>query len=139
MNEEQIVASLASKIPREPLLQKPDEPSKIVQEVVKQAEPTVAKPNEYPNDLAAMKLLDFFEVEKGSRKDPDVLGKLNTIYVWASEQVNSNDSIDVLTKIRDLESRLGLAFKKTDKLDSIYRWIKLDKERRRVEKEMALV
>lgn len=139
MNEEQIVASLAKNIPREPLLQKPDEPSKIVQEVVKQAEPRVVKPNEYPNDLAAMKLLDFFEVDPGLRKDRTLLDKLNYIYAWAAEQTKSDDSVDVMTKIRDLEGRLGLIFRKTEKLDSIYRWIKLDKERRRVEKEMALV
>lgn len=139
MNEEQIVASLAKKIPREPLLQRPDEPSKIVNEVVSQAEPTVAKQSSFPNDLAAMRLLDFFEVERGLQKDRTVLDKLNTIYTWASEQVKSDDSVDVMTKIRDLESRLGLSFRKTDKMDSIYRWIKLDKERRRVEKEMALV
>lgn len=139
MNEEQIVASLASKVPREPLLQKPDEPSKIVQEVVKEAEPTVAKYSKYPNDLAAMKLLDFFEVDRSDYKDRTVLDKLSMIYTWASEQSKSEDTVDVLTQIRDLESRLGLAFRTKDKLDSVYRWIKLDKERRRVEKEMALV
>lgn len=139
MNEEKIVASLAQKIPKEPLLQRPDEPSKIVQEVVKQAEPTVAKPNSYPNDLAAMKLLDFFEIETGMRRDPDTLDKLNYIYGWASEQAKSEDTVDIMTKIRELEQRLGLVFRAKEKLNSLYRWIKLDKQRRLVEKEMALV
>lgn len=139
MNEEQIVASLAAKMPKEPLLQRPDEPSKIVQEVIKQAEPSVAKPNSYPNDLAAMKLLDFFEVPRVQRADRSVLDQLNFIYEWGSEAANSEDSVDIMTKIRDLESRLGLIFRKADKLESIYRWVRLDKERRRVEKEMALI
>lgn len=137
MNEEQIVASLAKKIPREPLLQKPDEPSKIVQEAVKEAEPTVKKPNEYPNDLAAMKLLDFFEVPVGLRRDRETLDQLNYIYEWASDK--SEDSVDVMQKIRDLEQRLGLVFRTKDKLTSIYRWIKLDNQRRSLEKEMALI
>lgn len=139
MSEEQIVASLAAKMPKEPLLQRPDEPSKIVNEVIAQAEPTVAKPNGYPNELAAMRLLDFFEVEQGLRKDRSVLDKLDFIFSWGSEQAKSDDAVDVMTKIRELEQRLGLAFRGDSKLESIYRWIKLDKERRRVEKEMALV
>lgn len=139
MNEEQIVASLASKVPREPLLQKPDEPSKIVEEVIKQAEPTVAKNSKYPNDIAAMKLMDFFGVDRRDYKDRTILDQLNTIYTWAAEQTRSEDSLDVMTKLRELEGRLGLSFRTGEKLNAIYRWIKLDTERRRVEKEMSLV
>lgn len=138
MNEDQIVASLAQKIPREPLLQKPDEPSKIVQEVVKQ-EPSLTKPTNYHDELSAMKLMDFFTIDVHSRRDPEVMDKLNYIYGWGAEQAKSSDSIDVMTKLRELEQRLGLVFRTGNKFESIYRWIKLDKQRRLVEKEMALV
>lgn len=139
MNEEQIVASLASKMPREQLLQRPDEPSKIVQEVVKEAEPTVSKPNEYPNDLAASKLMDFFDISRENQRNRIVLDKLNYIYAWGSKEANSEDSVDVMTKIRELEGRLGLTFKIGEKLESIYRYVKLDSQRRSIEKEISLI
>lgn len=135
--EAQIAAQVAQRIPREAPAQ--DQPAPAVQEALKKAEQTIEKPTNYNNDVAALRLLDYFQVPSNQRRDREVLDRLNLIYKWAEEQAKSADSVDVMTRIRELEGRLGLTFRNDEKLNSIYRWIKLDNERRRVEKEMALI
>ncbi len=135
MNKEaQVAAEVAKNIPNAG----PDKPAPIVNEVLKSSAETLIKPNSYSNDVAALRLMDHFEVPMHERKDRAMLDKLNYIYAWAGEQSKSDDSVDVMTALRDLEGRLGLTFR-DKKVESLYRWIRLDKERRRIEKEQALV
>lgn len=136
MNEAAIVSMLQAK------MVKPEgnapEVAPIVSEVVQDAE-RLSKDIKQPNDVAALKLLDFFQIDGMERKDRETLDKLNKIYDWAQQQAGTDDSVDVMTVIRELEGRLGLTFRKADKLEAIYRHMKLDAERRRIEKEMNLV
>jgi hypothetical protein len=131
--EAQIVQRLAQRIPSA----KPEKPQVIKPEPSKAPSEILVKPRNYDNDIAALRLLDYFEIPVAQRKDREILDKLNYIYSWASEKVKSDDSVDIMTHIRDLEGRLGIMFKE-NKLDSLYRWIKLDTERRRIEKELQL-
>lgn len=135
--EATIAAQVAQRIPQEAPAK--DQPAPAVQEALKQAEQTIEKPTNYNNDVAALRLLDYFQVPVNQRRDREVLDRLNLIYKWAEEQAKSTDSVDVMTRLRELEGRLGLTFRNDEKLNSLYRWVKLDNERRRVEKEMALV
>jgi hypothetical protein len=131
--ETQIVAALRKNIPSSqsetatPLV---EEPKKISSEIL-------SKPNKYENDIAAYRLMDYFEVPMSDRKDRTTTDKLNYIYQWAIDMNNSDDNVDVMSYIREQENRLGISLKE-NKLNSLYQWIKLDKERRRVEKEMSL-
>lgn len=135
--ESQIAAQVAQRIPKE--APATDQPAPAVQEALKQAHQTIEKPTNYNTDIAALRLLDYFTVPVEMRRDREVLDKLNAIYDWGAEQAKSDDSVDVMTRIKELEGRLGLTFRDDKKLDSLYQWIKLDKERRRVEKEMSLI
>jgi hypothetical protein len=134
MNEAAIVASLQAKM--KPL----DTPAPLVAEVVKEAAQPLetAKLKESPNDVAALKLVDFFEFERVDMQDREKMDMLNKIYSWVADQVKSDDSVDIMLHLRQLEGRLGLTFRKGNKLGAIYRYLKLDSERRRIEKEMNL-
>lgn len=131
--EAQITAELQKNIPNSG----PETPVAIKEEPKQVSSEVLSKPSDYQNDLAAFRLMDYFEVPMSERKDRGTLDKLNYIYEWASEMNKSDDSVDVMTYIRDLENRLGISLKE-NKMNSIYQWIKLDKERRRIEKEMSL-
>lgn len=132
MDEAAIAARLQLNLPKPEVA--PDI-ERVVKEV--QAE-RIAKPTDLYNDLSAMKLLDYFAVSKELRNDQETLDQLRYIHEWAAEQVG-DDSVDVMTSIRELEGRLGLTFRQDEKLQAIYRWIKLDNQRRKTEKEMALI
>lgn len=134
MNEAAIVSMLQTRMVKPE--GKAPEVAPLVQEVVKEAE-RVSKDVQRPNDVAALKLLDFFQVDGMERKDREILDKLNKIYDWASQKAGE-DSVDVMLHLRQLEGQLGLTFRKGDKLEAIYRYMKLDAERRRIEKEMNL-
>jgi len=131
--EAQIAARLAKNIPGSG----PEKPVVVQAEPTKTPAETLVKPANYDNDVAALRLMDQYEVPMDQRKDRELLDRLNYIYAWAAEKVKSDDSVDVMTHLRDLETRLGLQFRE-NKIDALYRWIKLDNERRRIEKEQAL-
>lgn len=131
--EAQIAAQVAKNIPNSG----PEKPPAIVQDALKSPSETLVKPTDYDNDVAALRLLDVFEVPMDQRRDRELLDKLNYIYAWAAEKNKSDDSVDVMTYLRDLEGRLGTSLR-GDRIDSLYRWIKLDNERRRIEKEQTL-
>lgn len=130
MNEEAIAAYLAEKARP----QVAPEVAPIVEEVVKDAN----TPVEGPNTLGGLKLMEFFNVPQELRTDQSLLERLNYLHQWAATDIKSEDSIDIMTRLRSLEGQLGLAFRE-NKLEAMYRWVKLDQERRRVEKEMALL
>lgn len=131
--EAQIAAQVAKRIPNSG----PEKLTAPVQEPTKTPAETLVKPVDYSNDVAALRLMDQYEVPMNQRKDRELLDRLNYIYAWAAEKVKSDDSVDVMTHLRDLETRLGVQFRE-NKIDALYRWIKLDNERRRIEKEQAL-
>jgi len=131
--ETQIASELRKNIPGSG----PEQPVEIPTEKLETASEVLVKPTNYDTDVAALRLMDYFEVPMSDRKDRGTLDKLNYIYDWASTKNKSDDSVDVMSYIRDLEHRLGISLKE-NKIDSLYRWIKLDSERQRIDKEMAL-
>lgn len=84
------------------------------------------------------RMLDFFDVPQVDRDDLKVQGQLNLIYEWGREQAGNDDQLAAMEKIRELENRLGLQYRNDEKLSSLYRWIRLDNERRRIERQMQL-
>jgi len=133
MTEAEIVASLQAKV--KPM----DQPAPIVKQVVREAEQPLKLDTNLNTDLPAMKLFDFFDVAQAEQKDRTVLDKLNKIYEWVGARVKSDDSNDIMLHLRQLEGMLGLTFKPGDKFDKLYQYLKLDNERRNIEKEIALV
>lgn len=84
------------------------------------------------------RMLDFFDVPQVDRDDLKVQEQLNLIYGWGKEQAGNDDQLAAMEKIRELEHKLGLQFRNDEKLSTLYRWIRLDNDRRRIERQMAL-
>ena len=88
--EAQVAAQVAKNIPNAG----PDKPAPIVNEVLKSSAETLVKPNSYSNDVAALRLMDHFEVPMHERKDRAMLDKLNYLYAWAGDKSKSDDNVD---------------------------------------------
>lgn len=133
MTEAEIVASLQAKV--KPM----DQPAPIVEQVVQEAEQPLKLDTNQNTDLPAMKLFDFFDIDQAAQRDRTTLDKLNKMYEWVSGRIKSDDSSDIMLHLRQLEGMLGLTFRTGEKFETLYRYLKLDNERRSIEKEIQLV
>lgn len=121
MNEAAIAAQVATNLPS----LAPTMPS-VVQDVVDK---------QMLSELTH-ELFGFFDVPRSLEQETK--DDITSIIGWITAQTGSEDRLDVLTKLRELEGRLGLTFRE-GKLKAIYNYLKLDNERRRIEREMSLV
>jgi hypothetical protein len=136
MNETQIAATLQAKLKADRTA--PEQPPAKVESEPPRTDVNTPKPTT-PDPLATYRLLDYFNVPNHDRDDPNVGEKITAIYKWATERTGTADQLDAMEAIRQLESRLGLTFRNDEKLGSLYQWILLDNQRRRIEKEMQYV
>lgn len=121
MNESAIAAQVATNMPTVE-----QGPPPVLKDVVDQQRTTELE----------HELMDFFKV--GRTEEEDAKEPVRKIVGWLVTQTGSEDRLDVLTALRELEGRLGLTYRE-GKLASIYNYLKLDNQRRQIEREMALV
>lgn len=136
MNESQIAETLQAKLRADKPA--PTLPPDKVEPEAPRVDVNIPKPVT-PDPLATYRLLDYFDVPTHDRDDPNVSEKITAIYKWATERTGSPDQLDAMEAIRQLESKLGLTFRNDEKLGSLYQWVLLDNQRRRIEKEMQYV
>ncbi len=136
MNEAQIAAKLQANIPRpEP------QQSHEIDRVVKEANPAneLLKSADMPNELSAHRLMNFFNVPTHLRDDRGMLDKLSAIYRWTASTLDKPEMVDVMAKLRRIERKLGLTYRQDEKVEGLYRYLKLDHQRRTLRKEMELI
>jgi hypothetical protein len=141
MNEEQIVKALANKLPVSDPVPDPTKSQSTLEAeapIVREVVTETLRKFEQPDQLGALRLIDYFEIPREERGDRQLLEKLDYLFRWGSAEAGSDDAVDVMNALRQLEQRLGLIYR-DDKIESLYRYIVLDSERRHVEKEMALI
>jgi hypothetical protein len=136
VNETEIASALKVTLAAPRLAEAPSAPAPVETKI---AAEELVKPTHYPDELSSYKLMDHFDLSREDRMITATKDQVAAIWQWGSKEAGSADSLDVLSKIRELEQRLGLTFREDDKLHALYRWIKLDTQRRYIEKEMALV
>lgn len=137
MNEATIVQTLSKNIPRSEPLPAPDAKGELdMAPVIKTALDEAIKPTN--NTLGGMRLMDYFSVPGEMQKDPTTLEKLQYIFSWASTATGSEEPSDVIMHIRQMEAMLGTTYRE-DKLEAIWRWLKLDEERRRIDKAQSII
>ena len=131
MDESQIANQLATKI----------QPTVIENPTIK-VDPSPTQPadygyvNELPMDeLTRYKMMDAFGVEPNYRDDPQIITKMEYIYQWASELSNSRDYLMVMRAVRSAENALGYNPLKP-RINRLYEFARLDKNRRKIEMEM---
>ena len=65
--------------------------------------------------------------------------RISLIRDWAKQNANSEDNTDVLWAVRTLENRLGTPPAGEKRINHLYKWIRLDQDRQRIEKEQKIL
>lgn len=132
MDESQIAAELASKLPKE-------EP---------QINPPYPEPEETPDQghnslrLEGSPLInemtDYFNLGIGARHNAETQSQLNEILTWAKQNAESPDLAGILRAIRHTEVILGSTLK-PDRLARIYRYVRIQQQKANLaERERSL-
>jgi hypothetical protein len=116
---------------------KPDEP-------VKEGEPAKfgdqnVKTTDYMDDVDYHRVSEFLEVNNEERKDFKLAEKIGYLYDWAKEETGSEDRIKRLEAIKGLQKRLGIWQTGKETIKKLYQYVRLDQDRKRIEKEMGLI
>ena len=92
----------------------------------------------YMDNLDYHKTAEFFDIAYDDRRDTNLYEKVEFIREWASQQSESKDAVDGLSKINELRKKLGLSVKGKELVVKLYRYIRLSVDKDRIEKEMKL-
>lgn len=130
MNESEIAKQQAQNIPQpEPTTLAPVEPPKT---------DYTDKPTEYEiPELSIYKLMDSLG-EQYTQKDTEGIEYANNIYKMTAEMIGSNDYLDVSDKVREITRVIG-AQDAPNKMFRIYQWLRLEGQRKRIEREQEIV
>lgn len=124
MNESEIAAKVASNIPREEPAQEPS----VVAAVAPADEQYVW--NNPLDELSMYKLYDYFNVTVVNRGDHETTKMLDKLVEWAVGR-GASEYHEVVSNVREVQRMLG----KSD-LKDLYRFVKLDMQRIRLDEEM---
>jgi hypothetical protein len=97
------------------------------------------KTTDYMDDIDYHRVAEFLEVNNEDRKDFKLAEKIGYLYDWAKEETGSDDRIKRLEAIKGLQKRLGIWQTGKETIKKLYQYVRLDQDRRRIEKEMGLI
>lgn len=128
MDEASVAARVAQNIPQEPVAEVSTTPAPA------QPAGDAGYANEMPFDeVTRYRMLERFQVPQNYWSDPQINSKLVFIYQWASDIAHSTEYIEVSAYLRRAEAMLG---HNQSGIDGLYRYAKLDMQRRKIEQEM---
>jgi len=91
------------------------------------------------NDPAiSLQIADYFGITSTDRFNSEVQGQLRALYRWGAERAGSTDRGEVLQQLALLERELGVTFK-PERLSTMSRWVKLDKQAEAIRKEKEVL
>jgi len=102
-------------------------------------------PGEQPDLINPMenieyhRVADFMGIDYNERQDPHVAEKIDYIFRWGQDTSGSEKRIDALMAVKNLIKGMGITDKGKEMIKKVYRWIRLDNNRRSIEKEMELL
>jgi hypothetical protein len=85
------------------------------------------------------RVAEFLDIGYEDRKDEKMAQKLSVLYDWAKEETGSDDRIKRLEAIKGLQKRLGIWQTGKETIKQLYQYVRLDQDRKRIEREMGLV
>jgi hypothetical protein len=97
------------------------------------------KTTDYMDDIDYHRVAEFLEVNNEERKDFKLAEKIGYLYDWAKEETGSDDRIKRLEAIKGLQKRLGIWQTGKETIKQLYRYVRLDQDRKRIEKEQSLI
>jgi hypothetical protein len=129
MDSEAVVAArLSENVPKEPA------PAVATVQPAQSETGDSGYASEMPFDeITRYRLLERFKVPQNYWSDPQINSKIVFIYQWASDISQSTDYMDVMAYLRRAEGMLGGA---NNGIEGLYRYAKLDTQRRKIEREM---
>lgn len=85
------------------------------------------------------RVADFMEIDYNERQDPELAKKIDYVYKWGQTESGSEDRLQALLAIKNAIKGLGMTEKGKDMITKLYKWMRLDSSRKRIEQEMQLV
>lgn len=82
-------------------------------------------------------LADFLNVKQSDRAY--IYDQLLDIYKWGEQKTDSKEREDVLLAIKDLVDKNGWRFQGKVLIKELYRWIRLDNDKLKIEKQQKLL
>ena len=86
---------------------------------------------------------NFAQLSKYFKVDPNESNwyqdKIQAIHEWAKEKAQSKDILDVLLELKALERELGTHSDLEKRVNNVYRWIRLDQDEKRIQKEKKVL
>lgn len=93
----------------------------------------------FMDDINYHRMADFLEISYEERKDSNLAEKLSFLTDWAKETGKTEDKSEQKLMIRQLGKNLGLTAVGKELVHKLYQYIRLDNDRKKIEKEMQLV
>lgn len=115
----------------------------IPQPQVTAAAPTDTNPSDtgYAGDLGdaldIYKMYDFFGLETQFRT-PDNERKLQEVYRWSAQVIESTDYLEIIKLIMNIEQGMGGSMVGS-RLERFHRWVKLEDQMNRLRHEQAII
>lgn len=101
-----------------------------------EGDPAFQSAVELGDSIHTQRFMDYYNIPAGSRYSPETAQHVQTIMQWAAKTSGSNDIVDIMRVISEQESSLGIRFR-DDRFFKMYKYVRLDSERRRIATEMS--
>ena len=88
-----------------------------------------------PDEMSHYRLFTFFGFTEQDKTDERKNEQLKHIYQWAKSKVNTDDLMQIIHSIRNLELSLGMSSLGETRLDNIYYYINIDNQIKDLEDE----
>jgi hypothetical protein len=92
-----------------------------------------------PENIEYQRVAEFLGVDYTERQDPVLAEKIDFIYKWGQTEAGSEDRLKSLVAIQNLIKGLGITDKGKNMVKKVYKWMRLDTSRKRIEQEMSLL
>ena len=97
------------------------------------------KVSSYMDDLSYHDMAKFFELSFDKRDNIHIAEKISFLADWAKEKTGSDDQLEHKIAIKKVIKDLGLPMVGAELIDKLYRWTRLEQDKRRIEKEMKVI
>lgn len=82
---------------------------------------------------------DFFDVSLDDRRNETLANELNLLWEWGRQQSGSDDRLKISMALKNLTSQIGTKDLGPSLVKQLYKWIRLDYDRQRIEEKMDLI
>lgn len=93
----------------------------------------------YLDDISYHRMADFLGISPNDRRDSYLAERISLLTDWAKIESKSKDILDQKIVIKGLIRNLGYQYQGRQLILNLYKWIRLDIDKKRIEKEMSIL